>query len=157
MNSAVRPVFNDRFVFLNSADGPDPLLAVPLDGEGDITSRIAWRTGKGVPRRPSQILVGDLLFMMSDGGIATCLEANTGKQLWTHRFGGDFWASPIVAEGNIYCLSQTGSVPVFKAARTFELVAENTLEAEFNASPAVAENTLILRSKTHLYRIGSAP
>ena len=90
---------------------------------------------------------------MNDGGVASCLNAMTGVEVWTKRFDDNYWASPLVADGLIYCFSQTGNIPVFKAGREFELVAENKLGDGFNASPAVAGRSLILRSKTHVYRI----
>ncbi len=153
MNAAARPLFGNGLLYINSADGPNPLVAVRPDGSGDITANIAWKTKQAVPKRSSQLLIGELLFMMNDGGVASCIDAKTGHEIWTKRFGGDYWASPLFAEGLIYCFSQSGTIPVFKAAREFELVAENKLDSGFNASPAVAGKALILRSKTHLYRI----
>ncbi|WLD12471.1 PQQ-binding-like beta-propeller repeat protein [Planctellipticum variicoloris] len=153
MNAAGRPLYGHGLVYINTADGPNPLVAVAADGTGDITDKIAWRSTKSVPKRPSSLLLGDLLFMMNDGGVASCLEAKTGKELWTKRLPGEYWASPLYADGLIYCCSQKGEIPVFKAAREFELVAENKLDDGFLASPAVAGKALILRSKTHLYRI----
>ncbi|MCX7410563.1 MAG: PQQ-binding-like beta-propeller repeat protein [Planctomycetales bacterium] len=153
MNAAGRPLFGNGLLYINSADGPNPLVAVKPDGEGDITKNIAWKTNKSVPKRASQLLVGDLMFMMNDGGVASCLNAMTGVEVWTKRFDDNYWASPLVADGLIYCFSQTGNIPVFKAGREFELVAENKLGDGFNASPAVAGRSLILRSKTHVYRI----
>lgn len=153
MNAAGRPLYGNGLVLINSADGPNPLIAVPPTGEGDITKNIAWRSNKAVPKRPSQLLIGDLLFMMSDGAVASCLNAKTGEEIWTKRLAGDYWASPLYADGLIYCFSQQGHVPVFKAGREFELVAENKFEEGFVASPAVAGKALILRSKGHLYRI----
>ena len=153
MNAAGRPLFGNGLVYINSADGPNPLVAVKPEGEGDITKNIAWKTNKSVPKRASQLLVGDLMFMMNDGGVASCLNAMTGVEVWTKRFDDNYWASPLVADGLIYCFSQTGNIPVFKAGREFELVAENKLGDGFNASPAVAGRSLILRSKTHVYRI----
>ncbi len=153
MNAAGRPLFGNGLVYINSADGPNPLVAVNPEGEGDITKNIAWKTNKSVPKRASQLLVGDLMFMMNDGGVASCLNATTGAEVWTKRFDDNYWASPLVADGLIYCFSQTGNIPVFKAGREFELVAENKLGDGFNASPAVAGRSLILRSKTHVYRI----
>ena len=153
MNAAGRPLYGNGLVVINSADGPNPLIAVPPTGEGDITKNIAWRSNKAVPKRPSQLLIGDLLFMMSDGAVASCLNAKTGEEIWTKRLAGDYWASPLYADGLIYCFSQQGHIPVFKAGREFELVAENKFEEGFVASPAVAGKALILRSKTHLYRI----
>jgi outer membrane protein assembly factor BamB len=153
MNAAGRPLFGNGLLYINSADGPNPLVAVKPEGEGDITKNIAWKTNKSVPKRASQLLVGDLMFMMNDGGVASCLNATTGVEVWTKRFDDNYWASPLLADGLIYCFSQTGNIPVFKAGREFELVAENKLGDGFNASPAVAGRSLIVRSKTHVYRI----
>lgn len=153
MNAAGRPLFGNGLLYINSADGPNPLIAIPPDGAGDITDKIVWRTKKAVPKRPGEILLGDLLFMMDDNGIASCLDAKTGNEVWTHRLGGEYWSSPLYANGLIYCFSKSGVIPVFKAAREFEQVADNHLKDGFVASPAVAGDSLILRSTTHLYRI----
>ncbi|MBX3443321.1 MAG: PQQ-binding-like beta-propeller repeat protein [Planctomyces sp.] len=156
MNAAARPLYGNGLVYLNAADGSDPLLAVPPVGTGDLSDKIAWRSNKSVPKRPSQILVDDLLFLVNDSGVASCVDAMNGETIWTKRLGGEYWSSPIVANGLIYCCSQSGEIPVFKAAREFELVAENKLDDGFVASPAVAGNSLILRSKSHVYRISKS-
>ncbi len=157
MNAAARPLFGNGLLYINSADGPNPLVAVKPEGQGDITkTNIAWRSNKQIPKRSSQILLGDLFFMMNDSGVASCLDAKTGEEIWSKRLPGAYWASPLTADGLIYCFSQEGDIPVFKAGRTFELVAENKLADGFNASAAVAGKSLILRSKTHLYRIEAA-
>jgi outer membrane protein assembly factor BamB len=153
MNAAGRPLYGNGLLYISSADGPNPLIAVRPEGTGDITKNIAWRTNKAVPKRPSQLLIGDLLFMMNDGGVASCLDAKTSAEIWTKRLPGDYWASPLYADGLIYCFSQQGHVPVFKADREFVQVADNKLDDGFVASPAVAGKSLILRSKGHLYRI----
>lgn len=155
MNAAGRPLYGNGLVYISTADGPNPLVAVNPIGEGDITSNIVWRSNKGIPKRPSQILQGDLLFMMNDSGVASCMDAKTGKEIWTKRLAGEYWSSPLYANGLIYCFSQQGDVPIFKASREFELVAENKLGDGFVASPAVAGKALILRSKTHVYRVES--
>ena len=105
------------------------------------------------PRRGSQILIKDLYLMVNDEGIATCLDAKTGEIIWKERIEGARWSSPIAVRDNIYTVAQNGKVTVFKAARKFELVAENQLEGFFNATPSVAGNSLIVRSQTHIYRI----
>lgn len=153
MNAAARPLFGNGLLYINSADGPNPMMAIRPEGEGDITGNIVWRTAKAAPKRPSQLLIGDLLFMMNDGGVATCLDALTGKELWAKRLPGEYWASPIAADGLIYCVSMHGEVLVFKAEKKFELVAENKFDEGFLASPAVVGKSLILRSTGHLYRI----
>lgn len=153
MNAAGRPLYGNGLVYINSADGPNPLIAVKPTGAGDISNQIAWKTNKSVPKRPSEILVGNLLFMMNDGGVASCLDALTGDIIWSKRLPGEYWSSPLLANGLIYCFSQTGEIQVFRAARELEVVAENKLNDGFIASPAVAGESLIVRSKTHLYRI----
>ena len=153
MNAAGRPLFGNGLLYISTADGPNPLVAVAPQGKGDITDKIVWRTNKSVPKRPSQLLIGDLLFMMNDGGVASCLDAKTSNEIWTRRLPGEYWASPIYADGLIYCFSQSGTIPVLKAGRDYELVAENKLDSGFVASPAVAGKSHVLRSKTHHYRI----
>ena len=153
MNAAGRPLFGNGLLYITTADGPNPLIALSPKGKGDITENIVWRTNKSVPKRPSQILFGDLLFMMNDGGVASCLDARTSTEIWTKRLAGEYWASPLLADGLIYCFSQSGSIPVFKATREFDQVADNKLDSGFVASPAVVGKSLVLRSKTHLYRI----
>ncbi len=108
---------------------------------------------KAVPKKPSLLLDGDLLFMINDGGVATALEAKTGSQVWSERIGGNCSASPIIADGKIYFFSEEGKATVIAAGREFKKLAENTLASGFMSSPAVTDNALILRTKTDLYRI----
>jgi outer membrane protein assembly factor BamB len=131
------------------------MVAVKPAGTGDITAeQTAWSSTKGVPKKSSLILDGDLLFMMADNGVATCVDAKTGEVVWAERIQGEFDASPILSDGRIYSFSKDGLVPVFKADRNFELLAKNQLDGGFMASPAVYRDSLILRSKTHVYRLG---
>ena len=89
------------------------------------------------------------------GGLATCVNANSGEEVWSERLGGNYSASPIVANGRIYAFSEEGKAVVYNASpKGFQKIAENKLTDGFMASPAVAGNSLILRTKTHLYRIG---
>ena len=109
-----------------------------------------------VPRTPSPVLVDDLLFTLSDTGILMCREALTGSEIWMERLNAKYAASPLYADGRIYCFSQEGKTTVFKPGRSFEVLATNKLESGFMASPAVSGKALFLRTKTHLYRIESA-
>lgn len=153
-SSAARPVFDGTNAFMATGNGKGEMLCVRVDGQGDVTdTHIVWRNGRGFPRMPSPVLVDGLLFMVSDSGIASCLEAATGKELWQERLGGDYAASLLSAAGRVYCFGQDGKATVLKAARTFEVLASNKMPAGFMASPAVDGKALILRTKTHLYRI----
>lgn len=155
MNAACRPLYEHGMVYISAGDGGDSLVAVKPDGKGDVTdSHLVWKTGKTVPKRSSQLIVGELFFMVNDSGVASCLDAKTGKVHWQKRLEGEFWSSPIYADGKIYCLSKQGLAVVFAAKPEFELIAENPLDAGTNSSLAVIDNDLVLRSFTHLYRIG---
>jgi outer membrane protein assembly factor BamB len=130
------------------------MLVVKLGGNGvlDETS-IAWTMTKTYSNKPSVTLVGDLLFVINDLGIASCVDATSGENIWTHRLGGNFSSSPIVSGGRIYVGNEEGKFYVFEASREFKLLAENQFSDGFMASPAVDNQSLYLRSRTHLYRI----
>jgi len=130
------------------------LLAVDPSGMGDITdTHIVWSHRKGAPEIPSPLIIDDLMFMVNEGGVVSCVEAKNGNPVWKGRVGGNHWASPLYAGGNIYFCSMEGRVSVIRAAREFKLLARNEFDNEFIASGAVAGNALILRSLTHLYCI----
>ncbi|MHB1035316.1 MAG: outer membrane protein assembly factor BamB family protein [Pirellulales bacterium] len=153
-NAAARPLYSHGLVFI-STEGGLKLLAVRPDGTGDVTkTHIAWTCGKATPTRPSQVIVKDHLYVVSDTGIVSCLEAQTGTVTWTHRMGGRHSASPIHAGGRIYFFDEDGVSRVVEAnPKEFRLLSENQLEAGCMASPAVLDDALIVRTKTHLYRI----
>ena len=152
---ATRPVFGNGLAYITTGRGKAELFAVRVDGVGDVTdTHVAWRfEGPDVPQEPSPLLVDDLLYIVSNQGTATCLEAATGTLVWSERIGGNYLASPLYADGRLYFFSTQGKAVILTAGRTYEELAENTLEDGFMASPAVADNALILRTKTHLYRI----
>ena len=152
-NVACRPIFAHNLVYFTT--GVEKLLlAVDPSGAGDVTdSHVVWRKRKGAPEIPSPLIIDDLMFMVNEGGVASCLEAKSGNQVWRGRVGGDHWASPLYAGGNIYFFNMDGQVSVISAGREFKLLARNEFDTEFIASGAVAGNTLILRSRTHLYCI----
>ncbi len=152
MNAAARPVYGHGLVFITNGHGK--MIAVPPEGTGDISDSIAWASGKQVPKKASLLLTGDMLFMIKDDGVLTCVEPKTGEPIWTKRIKGEYDASPLLADGRIYLFNKTGHVTVIKAAKEFEQLAENDLADGFMASPAVYKDSLILRTKSAVYRIG---
>ncbi len=157
--AATRPVFGDGLAYITSGRGDAALFGIRVDGEGDVTdSHVAWKfEGPDIPQEPSPILMDGLVYIVSNRGALTCLEADTGAVVYSERLGGNYVASPIFAHGRLYCPSTQGKTVVIRAGRSFEVLAENRLEEGFMASPAVAGNALVLRTKTHLYRIEEKP
>ena len=150
-NVACRPIFANDLVYLTTGI-EKRLLAVDPSGSGDVTdTHIVWSHRKGSPEIPSPLIVDDLLYMVNEGGVVTCLVAKNGDTVWKGRVSGNYWASPLYADEKIYFINIDGSVPVISVGRNFKLLANNRFDAEFVASGAVAGNKLILRSMTHLY------
>ena len=149
-----RPVYAHGLVYTCTGFEAPQLLAIKADGKGDVTkTHVAWSIRKNVPLTPSLLVSGDELYMVSDHGMASCLDAKTGEAHWQERLGGNFSASPILADDKVYFLSEEGVGHVVKAAKKFERIAKNDLKERTLASYAVAEGALFIRTETHLYRI----
>jgi hypothetical protein len=114
---------------------------------------VAWRLTKGAPHNPSPLLVDDSLYLVSDKGVATCLNASTGEQRWQERIGGDFSASPLFADGKIYLQSEAGEGIVLRPGPTFEELGRNALREKSLASYAVGDGAIFIRLERHLARI----
>ena len=155
--ASVSPVFGEGLVLATTGNRSTDMLAIRPEGRGDVTkTHVKWRfKSKDVPTTPSPVVKGDLLFMLGNSGGVTCLDINTGALVWRERLGGNHVASPILVEDRLYCLSERGKATVLRAGRVFESLAENELDEGFMASPVALDDALILRTKTHLYRIGN--
>jgi outer membrane protein assembly factor BamB len=153
-SASMRPVIYDKYAIVTTGYGRADLYAIPLDSHGTVMPRqIAWTFSRMVPQKPSPLVVDDLIYLINDSGVATCVEAKSGTMVWQERVGGTFSASPLYVGGRIYLFSEQGKTTVLKPGRKFEIIAENLLPGGFMASAAVAGKALYLRTKTHLYRI----
>lgn len=153
-----RPVFGQGLIFVSTSYDAPEVLAIRPDGEGDVTeTHIAWRQKKAAPHTPSLLLHGEELYMVSDGGIASCLDASTGSPHWQQRLGGNYSASPLLAEDRIYFQNETGLGTVVRANKKFEQLATNNLNEPTLASYGVTGNDLLIRTESSLYRIGNSP
>lgn len=149
-----RPVFGHGMIFMSTGYDRPSVLAIRVDGTGDVTdSHIAWKLTNGAPHAPSPLLVGNELYLVSDGGIASCLDARTGKVHYQQRVGDAYSASPFYADGKIYLQSEDGITTVLKAGTRFEALAESNLDERTYASYAVADGAIYLRTETQLYRL----
>ncbi|MCW5976994.1 MAG: PQQ-binding-like beta-propeller repeat protein [Bryobacteraceae bacterium] len=149
-----RPVYRHGLAYICTGFYQPALMAVRPDGKGEIGgSHVAWTERRSMPLTPSPVVEGDEIYTVSDNGIASCLDARTGKAHWRERIGGNHSASPVAADGRIYFLNEAGECTVIAAGKTYDKLAVNTLDGQTLASIAVSGGSLFIRSATHLYRI----
>jgi outer membrane protein assembly factor BamB len=155
-NTISRIVSGHGLLFVNCGGPPNAtrLWAVRQGGTGDVTNtHVAWKMTEDVPLESSPVLVGDLLYTISDRGVLICKQAMIGETVWTERLSGRHGASLLYADNRIYVFSKQGKTTVIEPGRTFRTLAVNALHGGFWASPAVAGKSLLLRTRTHLYRV----
>jgi hypothetical protein len=148
-----RPVYGHGLVFVCTGYNVPSLLAIRPDGSGDVTAtHVAWRTRKAVPHAPSPLLVVDDLYLVSDRGVASCLDAKTGREHWQGRLAGAYSASPLYADGKVYFQSEDGVGTVARAGHAFDVLARNPLNERTLASYAASGGALFVRTEHNLYR-----
>ncbi len=149
-----RPTFAHGLLYLATGYDNPEFWAIRPDGRGDITpDAVAWKMNKQAPTKPSSIVVGDEIYLLSDAGVLTCLDAKTGEQHWRRRLPGAYTASPILAEGRLYFCGENGKTTVLAPGKEYQELAVNSLDGQFMASPAVAGKAIFLRTDKCLYRI----
>ena len=149
------PVYHDGVLYSNRGYFSAPYLAVQLDGDVDGTeSKLKWRIPTGGPYVSSLVYYGGLLFMATERGIASAIDAETGQTVWKKRLGGVFTASPVIANGKVYFVEESGKTYVVEAAREYKLVSTNDIGQRTLASPAISNGIVFLRSDSHLFAVG---
>ncbi len=156
-STACRPLYEDGMLIISSGFSRAELLAVDPTGEGDVTdTHIRWIETRQMPSKPSPLWVDGRIYTIHDQGVISCLDGMTGEIIWSDRAGGNFTASPIYAGGRIYIPSEEGGTLVVAPGDSYNVLATNMLDAGALSSPAVVGDSLLLRTTTHLYRIGDA-
>jgi outer membrane protein assembly factor BamB len=152
-----RPVLANGVMFLSSGFDRPLIYAIdPKGAAGDITdTKVLWKATKGAPNTPSLIASASELYAVSDAGIATCYDQKTAKIHWNERLGGNFSASPVLAENRIYAINEEGVTYVLKAGTKYELLSKNELGERCLSSPGVLNGAILIRTEGHLWRIGS--
>jgi outer membrane protein assembly factor BamB len=159
LRTVASPLAGPGWLFANSGDGSGDRHAVALKVDrqaSGVKVALAWEEKRQLPYVPTMLLWGDHVYYVNDNGLAGCRDARTGTAAWTERLGGTVTASPVLIDGKIYAANEDGTVYVFAAAPRFQLLAKNNLGEPVFATPAVADNRLFIRGKTHLYCIGKA-
>ena len=148
--------FSATTVFSSGGFPEKELRAIRGDGKDDVSqSHLAWKVDKGITYVPSPLYHAGLLYMVNDGGIATCLDAESGKQIWQERLQGNFSSSPVLVGDLLYATNEAGQTSIFKASRTFELVGTNSMQEPVMATPAVCGGQIFLRTASKLYCLGA--
>ncbi len=159
-NAIPTPLAGHGMVFVYAGFPAKKAMAIKLGGTGDISnsSNVVWQYEKGTAYVPSSILYGDYIYLMTDRGILTCLDAKTGKIVYE---GGripvpaTFTASPVAFDGKILLTSEDGDTYVIKAGPKHEVLATNSVGEPVYASPAISNGMIFMRGEKNLYCIGS--
>ncbi|HEV8367525.1 MAG TPA: PQQ-binding-like beta-propeller repeat protein [Pyrinomonadaceae bacterium] len=156
-NAIPSPVANGEMVFVSAGSPAKIVLAITLGATGDLAESVVWKYTKGTAYVPSPILYGDYLYLTSDRGVLTCLDAKTGEVKYE---GGrvpipaSFTASPVAFDGKILLTSEDGDTFVIKAGPKHEIIATNSIGEPVYASPAMADGNIFIRGERNLYCIG---
>lgn len=128
------------------------LVGIDPGGAGNVSAtHVLWHERENPSYVPSPIAAGEWFFVISDKGVASCLQARTGKYLWSQQLGKHHSASAVSAGGRLYFLDDAGTTHVIKAAPRFELIARNPLGEDCFASPAISGGEILIRSMRHLW------
>lgn len=150
-----KPVYAHGLIFAGTGYETATTVALRPGGSGDVTdTHVAWTIRRGAPNTPSFLALGDELYLLSDSGILSCVDARTGTAHYQERACGQSSASPVYADGRIYLLDEQGLGVVIQPGRTFQKLAENPLGERTLASYAVQDGALFIRSEENLFRIG---
>jgi PQQ-like domain len=158
------PIIGPGFVIItNGYRGVQPIFAVKPGATGDITLKdnatksdfVSWSTKRGGPYIPTPLIYGDQLYVLNNG-VLTAYKVATGEQIYQKRLGGTggaFSASPVAADGKIYCASEDGDVFVIKAGPEYEELAKNSMGEVVMATPAISDGLIIVRGGKNVYGI----
>jgi outer membrane protein assembly factor BamB len=149
------PVFGDGLIFASSGFEATTLRAVRAGGQGDVTAtHLAWEQKKGVPTQASPLYLKPYLYTITDSGMVNCFRAESGEIVYQERLGGNYSASPVLADGRICFLSESGETVVIAPGPEFKILARNPLNERCQASIAVSQGQFFIRGANNLYCVG---
>jgi outer membrane protein assembly factor BamB len=139
-----------------SGGGGNFVTAVKAGASKDRKPELAYQLKKSAPYVPTGLVVGDLLWLWSDGGIVTCMHAPTGEIRYQERVGGNFFGSPVWVDGRLFCISTSGEIVVVAATDKFNVLHRFALNETCHTTPAVALGRMFIRTEKHLLSVGGA-
>jgi outer membrane protein assembly factor BamB len=148
------PVLYKGLIFGTAGNGGGDRQGAAIRPGASGAPQVAYQPTKGVGYVPTPIAYGDHLFLWGDGGIVTCLKADTGEQVWMERVGGRFFGSPVCIDGKLYAMDDRGTLVVIEAGPTFKELGRVSLGEQSHATPAVAKGVMYLRTVSHLISVG---
>lgn len=153
-------VLQDNVYFCTFGTGGGVKEFAAIDVSGPQPKPVDFTFSKGLPYVPSPLVMGDLMYLLGDGGILKVVEFKTGKQLYEERVNGSagsskFFSSPVAGDGKVFCGSQQGDLIVLKAGPKFEQLSATKLDSPINATPAIGDGRLIVRTEKMLWCIGA--
>lgn len=152
------PVYEGDVLYTTRGYRSGPYMALRLGGKGDVSgTHMLWRVPTGAPYVGSLVHHRGLVFMATEQGIATAVDAQTGERAWRERLGGAFTSSPVAGDGKVYFTNEGGETVVMEASREARVIARNALGERVVASPAVSAGRLFVRTDEHLVAIGGSP
>ena len=139
--------------------GENILVAVRPGGKGELaTSSVAWKQTRGLPYVPSPLYYRGRVYLVKDGGMVSCYDAKTGQAAYQQeRLNalGNYYASPVAADGRVIVASLDGKVTVFAAGGDApKLLHQADFKERIAATPALIENRVYVRTATALYAFG---
>ena len=146
--------YADGAIYTSRGYRSGPYMKIRPGGRGDITdTHVEWHVPTGAPYVSSILYYDGLVYMANGGGIITCIDAETGENVWQERLGGVYTASPLAADGRVYFFSETGETLVLAAGRDPVVLARNDLQSRILASPAVSDGHLFIRTDQQIVAI----
>lgn len=156
MRTVSSPVIAGGLIFGTTGSGGGGNYVVAVDPPASSTgeAKIKYQVKEAAPYVPTPVAHGDLLFLWSDKGVVTCIDAPSGKQHWQKRVGGNFSGSPVRVRDALYCIDEEGTVAVLAASKDYQLHGKFPLGQPSRATPAVAGGKMFLRTESQLVAIG---
>ena len=157
LKSVSSPVVASSVIFATAGTGGAGRESAAVRPGNKLTGRkatVAWKLDRDLPYVTTPIAIGEHLYILSDAGVMTCVVATTGRQVWQEDLGGKVYASPVCVNGRIYVVTRSGEVIVLKAGGEYKVLARNALPEKTDATPAIANGRMYIRTLNHLVCIG---